>query len=139
MSKIIFIEPKSPNLHIFSKFPLPRLGIVLLGTIARSSGWDVAIYIEEQQEINWEDIQTADIVGISTITPTAPRAYAIADRIREMGIPVVMGGPHVTFMPEEALQHSDYLITGEAVNVFQRFLNALTISFIDNSLKWSQK
>lgn len=38
MRKIIFIEPKSPNLHIFSQFPLPRLGVFILGAIVKCQG-----------------------------------------------------------------------------------------------------
>lgn len=136
MPKIIFIEPKSPNLHIFSKFPLPRLGSVLLGTMAREAGWQVAVYVEEQQKIDWREMRTADIVGISTITPTAPRAYAIADRVRKMGITVIMGGPHVTFMPEEALEHCDFVVLGEAEAVFTGLINAIVegrdVGFVPN-------
>ena len=43
MRKIIFIEPKSPNLHIFSKFLLPRLGVFILGAIAKEKGWNVEV------------------------------------------------------------------------------------------------
>jgi radical SAM superfamily enzyme YgiQ (UPF0313 family) len=50
----------------------------------------------------------ADLVGLSFMTFNAPRAYAIADRFRrERGLPVIMGGFHPTFMPQEALRHAD--------------------------------
>jgi radical SAM superfamily enzyme YgiQ (UPF0313 family) len=123
MRKIIFIEPKSPNLHIFSKFLLPRLGIFILGSIVKEKGWDVEVIVEESQKIDFDKIRNADMVGISTITSTAPRAYAIADKIRSMDIPVIMGGPHVTFLPDEALEHADFVIRGEAEEAI--------ISFID--------
>jgi len=122
MRKIIFIEPKSPNLHIFSQFPLPRLGVFILGTIVREKGWDVEVIIEQSQHIDFEKIRNVDMVGISTITPTAPRAYAIADKIRSFGIPVIMGGPHVTFLPDEALEHADYVFRGEAEEALVSFL-----------------
>jgi radical SAM superfamily enzyme YgiQ (UPF0313 family) len=122
MPKVIFIEPKAPNLHIFSQFVLPRLGSIILATIARQEGWDAKVYIEEEIQIDWNEIATADLVGVSTITPTAPRAYAISDRVRGLGIPTIIGGPHVTFLPEEALQHSDYVIRGEGEIAFRRLL-----------------
>jgi radical SAM superfamily enzyme YgiQ (UPF0313 family) len=124
MSKIVFIEPKAPNLHIFSRFPLPRLGPLILGTMMKNRGWDVEIFVEEMREIDFDIIESADLVGISTITSTAPRAYAIADRVRGKGVPVIMGGPHVTFMAEEALQHADFVIRGEGEQTLMAFINA---------------
>lgn len=124
MSKIIFIEPKAPNLHIFSKFKLPRLGLYILGTLAKHRGWDVEIVYEEMQKIDFSQIESLDLVGISTITSTAPRAYKIADKIKKMGIPVIMGGPHVSFQTEEALGHADFVIRGEGEKALMAFLDA---------------
>jgi radical SAM superfamily enzyme YgiQ (UPF0313 family) len=126
MPKLVFIEPKSPNLHIFSQFPLPRLGVFILGTIARQRGWDVEILLEQSRSLDFEALRVADLVGISTITPTAPRAYAIADRVRSLGVPVLLGGPHVTFLPDEGLEHADYVIRGEAEEALDAFLAAWT-------------
>jgi radical SAM superfamily enzyme YgiQ (UPF0313 family) len=64
----------------------------------------------------------ADLVGISTITFTAKRAYEIADRFRQRGVKVVMGGIHPTMMSEEALEHSDSIVIGEAENVWPRLI-----------------
>jgi radical SAM superfamily enzyme YgiQ (UPF0313 family) len=125
--KIIFIEPKSPNLHIFSTFVIPRLGTLILGTIMKKRGWQVEVILEENEEIDFENIKSADIVGISTITSTAPRAYSIADKVRELGIPVIMGGPHVTFMPEEALTHCDFVIRSEGEKAFPVFIEQWTV------------
>src|SRR5437870_7962105 len=54
----------------------------------------------------------ADLVGISAITGTAPRAYEISARLRSRGIPVVLGGVHPTLMPEEAMHHADSIVVG---------------------------
>ncbi len=124
MSKITFIEPKAPNLHIFSKFMLPRLGIYILGTLAKQRGWDVEIIYEEMQKIDFSRVELSDVVGISTITSTAPRAYMLADKFREMGIPVIMGGPHVTFQTKEALEHADFVIRGEGEKALMAFFDA---------------
>ncbi len=124
MPKIVFIEPKAPNLHIFSQFPLPRLGTLILGTMMKQRGWDVEVFVEEMREIRFDAIRAADLVGISTITSTAPRAYHLADKVRAMGIPVIMGGPHVTFLAEEALEHADFVIRGEGEGPLLAFLDA---------------
>jgi radical SAM superfamily enzyme YgiQ (UPF0313 family) len=126
MPRIILIEPKSPNLHIFSQFPLPRLGVFILGAIAQKAGWDAEVIHEQSQRIDFEALRGADLIGISTITSTAPRAYAIADRVRGMGVPVILGGPHVTFLPDEGLEHAEYVIRGEAEEAMSLFLGAWT-------------
>ena len=61
MSKMIFIEPKAPNLHIFSKFMLPRLGLYVLGTLATQRDWDVEIVYEEMQKIDFSRVESPDL------------------------------------------------------------------------------
>jgi len=125
LKKIIFIEPKAPGFHIYSKWSLPRLGTVMLGTVLRNLGHDVKIYVEEIRKIEKENLYSADLVGISTITSTAPRAYSLADEIRERGIPVVMGGAHPTFMPDEALEHADFVVRGEGEDAIVELIDVL--------------
>jgi len=55
-----------------------------------------------------------DLVGISTCTFAARRAYQIADRYRAAGVPVVLGGFHPTLLPEEAADHADAVVAGDA-------------------------
>jgi radical SAM superfamily enzyme YgiQ (UPF0313 family) len=124
MPKITFIEPKAPNLHIFSQFPLPRLGTLILGTMMKRRGWDVDVFVEDFRKIDFDAVAAADLVGISTITSTAPRAYAIADKVRAIGIPVLMGGPHVTYLTEEALDHADFVVRGEGEAALTAFIDA---------------
>jgi radical SAM superfamily enzyme YgiQ (UPF0313 family) len=124
MPKIVLIEPKAPNLHIFSLYPLPRLGCLILGTMMRQLGWKVEVFVEEVRKVDFRAVQSADLVGISTITSTAPRAYALADKIRDMGIPVILGGPHVTFLAEEALDHAEFVIRGEGEQTLMDLIQA---------------
>ena len=124
MPKIVFIEPRAPNLHIFSQFPLPRLGVLILGTMMEQRGWDVDVYVEDIRRIDFSAVAGADLVGISTITSTAPRAYALADKVRAGGIPVLMGGPHVTFLADEALEHADFVFRGEGERPLMAFIDA---------------
>jgi radical SAM superfamily enzyme YgiQ (UPF0313 family) len=124
MPKIVLIEPKAPNLHIFSLYPLPRLGCLILGTMMKQRGWKVEVFVEEVRKVDFRAVQSADLVGISTITSTAPRAYALADKIRDMGIPVILGGPHVTFLAEEALDHAEFVIRGEGEQTLMDLIQA---------------
>lgn len=56
----------------------------------------------------------ADLVGLTVITGTAPRAYQLADSFRNRGMSVVLGGPHVTLIPEDAAPHADAVVVGYA-------------------------
>lgn len=125
IKKIIFIEPKPPGAHIYSKWGLPRLGTLVLGTMLKQAGFEVKIFIEDITGINFDDVFDADIVGISTITSTAPRAYELANIIRKAGVPVFMGGPHVSFLAEEALKHCDYVICGEGETAILPLIEAI--------------
>ena len=64
----------------------------------------------------------ADLVAITFHTPSAPHAYDLAARFRQRGITVVLGGPHVTLMPDEAQGHADVIFIGEAESHWPRFL-----------------
>jgi radical SAM superfamily enzyme YgiQ (UPF0313 family) len=64
-----------------------------------------------------EDIdfnEEPDLVGITLMTPMALRVYEIAGRFRQRGSKVVLGGIHSTAVPEEAAQHADSVVVGEA-------------------------
>jgi radical SAM superfamily enzyme YgiQ (UPF0313 family) len=54
-----------------------------------------------------------DLVGVSALTATAPRAFAIASAFRKRGVPVILGGIHPSFRPEEAAEHADAVFVGE--------------------------
>lgn len=64
----------------------------------------------------------ADVVAITFHTPSAPHAYSMADRFRHRGIPVALGGPHVTLLPDEAQAHADVIFIGEAESNWPQFL-----------------
>jgi radical SAM superfamily enzyme YgiQ (UPF0313 family) len=84
------------------------------------SNWTV-LHIDEA--VRAVDFATqADLVAITFHTPSAPHAYALAARFRQRGIPVVLGGPHVTLMPDEAQVHADVIFVGEAESHWPQFL-----------------
>jgi len=111
--KVRLIEPAPPVMHMWSYTAYPRLGLPMIGAALKAAGHDVRIYAPKTAPIDWDDVNGADVVGLSTTTSTAPAAYAMGDDLRARGIPVVMGGSHVTFRPEEALDHADYVARGE--------------------------
>ena len=125
LRKLVFVEPKSTHLHIYSRVCIPRLGSVLLGTIMRAKGYDVRVYIEDIQAIDMSELHAADLVAVSAITSTAPQSYKLADMMRAAGKVVVMGGTHTSFMPEEGMQHADFVVRGEGEFAFQELVDAL--------------
>lgn len=65
----------------------------------------------------------ADLVGISAMTPQAPRAYRIAAEFQRRGVPVAMGGFHPSLFPDEAGEHCDSVCIGEAEGAWPRLLD----------------
>jgi radical SAM superfamily enzyme YgiQ (UPF0313 family) len=76
---------------------------------------EVRIADEGVEPIDFND--PAELVGITSMTVQAPRAYEIAAEFRRRGKKVILGGFHPTFMPEEAAEHADAVCVGEAENV----------------------
>jgi radical SAM superfamily enzyme YgiQ (UPF0313 family) len=122
--KIKIICPRWPEgslwRHFFFRFPY-----LSLTALAALSPGEIEVTIEDEnvQEINFED--RPDLAAISIMTPLAKRGYAIADRFREESVPVVMGGFHATWMPDEAKQHADSVVLGEAEPSWVRLLEDL--------------
>lgn len=80
-----------------------------------------------------EDVQPvdfdvdADLIGLSFMTYNTPRAYEIADFFRtRRGKPVILGGFHPTFMPDETIQHADAVCIGEAEDTVPRLMEDFT-------------
>jgi radical SAM superfamily enzyme YgiQ (UPF0313 family) len=111
--KIRLIEPAPPSVNILSYGFYPRLGLPLIGAALKAAGHDVLIYCPQAAPIDRDDVASADLVGISTTTSTAPAAYALADELRAAGLRVILGGPHPTFVPDDALPHADFVARGE--------------------------
>jgi len=97
-----------------------RFSLLSLLTVAAETpaGHEIRIVDEQFDDIPWDD--PVDLVGITCMTALAPRAYAIADAFRARQVPVVLGGMHPTFCLEEALQHADAVVAGDAEGVWPR-------------------
>jgi len=69
-----------------------------------------------------KELKDVDLVGITVLSKTALRAYKIADAYRKKGIPVALGGIHPTAVPEEAKEHADSVVLGEAEEVWPHLI-----------------
>ena len=84
--------------------------------------WEVTLIDENLSHPDYRRLPKPDLVGVTAFTSQAPRAYEVAEMYHEMGVPVVMGGIHATFCRDEALEHVDAVITGEAESVWGQVL-----------------
>lgn len=101
-------------------FQLPPLALATVAA-ATPEYIDVRIVDEAIEPINYNS--NADLVGITALTRFAPHAYEIADRFRENGVKVVMGGMHPSALPKEAIKHCDSVVIGEAEGIWTRLIN----------------
>jgi radical SAM superfamily enzyme YgiQ (UPF0313 family) len=107
---------------------LPLLGNLTMGTLLRRAGHEVSVFKEnvvrayhDRRDAFHPAIRSADVVGITAVTQTIKRAYKIADALKRQ-FPekrVIMGGPHVSAMPQEAVSHADHVVVGEGESVIR--------------------
>ncbi len=124
--KIVLISPKGPLYRhrggIFKKNL--RYAPLTLTTLAAYVPPELNATVEildegiEDVDLNLE----ADLIGMTVITGSSMRAYALADHFRARGIPVVLGGPHITLIPEDAQPHADAVVAGYAEDTWPRLL-----------------
>lgn len=81
------------------------------------------------------EFREADIVGITAYTASVYRAYQIAQIYRKQGIPTVMGGIHVSMMPEEAVNYCDAVVIGEAECIWPKVLEDFEAGKMQNQYK----
>src|SRR5580693_324259 len=111
-----------PHLWMFllrSITPLGHQVFLVDGNAQRMSPNELAHYVTEKH---------IGLVGIGAMTRMIRKAYLMADAVRAVGVPVVMGGPHVTEVPGEALgrdgvpRHADAVALGEADYTWPRIV-----------------
>ena len=124
--KIVLISPKGPLYRhkggIFRKsLRYQPLTLTTLAALIPSALNATLELIDEGIQDIPDDLQ-ADLIGMTVITGTAKRTYELSRRFRDRGIPVVLGGPHVTLMPNEALENADAICTGYSEDSWPRLL-----------------
>jgi len=127
--KLYLINPRFRYKHYAAQHELAEifgkekvtvpLALPILAALTPRS-WDVTLIDEESDDIPWR--ARPDLVGITTLAPTAGRAYQIADTYRQLGVPVVLGGSYATYMVDEALEHADAVVVGEAEGAWETLL-----------------
>ncbi len=119
---LLLVVPKN---HVFRGWTLSKgflyqplnLGIIAALT---PSDWKIKIIDESVREFRYYD---ADLVGITSFTSTAMRAYEIASIYRVNKVPVIMGGIHASMAPDDALKHVDTIVKGEAESIWPEVIS----------------
>jgi len=105
---------------ISSPFRLQRVNLPLLAALTPTGNTITMV----EEAFAPDDIhQDVDLVGITVLTELAQRAYQIADAYRQKAVKVVMGGIHPTVLPDEALEHADAVVVGEAEGAWPRLVS----------------
>ena len=119
--KLLLVSPGWPKGRLWGElgFKFPSLSLAAIAA-ATPPEWQVRLGDENLRPLDLScEVQ---LVGITAMTPQAPRAYEIAGAFRARGIAVVMGGYHASNLPEEALRHVDAVVVGEGDQVWPRLL-----------------
>ncbi|MGC9123470.1 MAG: B12-binding domain-containing radical SAM protein [Thermoplasmata archaeon] len=136
--KILFISPPTDSaIKSVIGTTGPPLGLAYLASVAREKGFDARIVDSLAENLTYYDVEkiirqySPDIVGITSTTSMIPDAYAVARMAKNVSkdIVTIMGGPHVTFLPELTLQECseiDYIVKGEGEIAFSGILDILT-------------
>jgi len=123
MSHVTFIYPcvgRFPDAGYVRSWQMQPLSIAILSALTPAT-WERSFYDDRLEEIDFDE--PTDLVAISIETYTARRGYQIAAEYRKRGVPVVMGGYHATFRPDETLKHADAVCVGGAEGVWARILD----------------
>lgn len=132
--KLILISPLAEKSLLGGDFyfRMPYLGLLKVAALTPQD-WEVSIIDEKVEGVDFD--QHADLVGITAMTPAVNRGYRIADEFRSRGKKVVMGGMHISKLPEEALQHCDSVVIGEAEGLWQTLLDDFTKGQLQKTYK----
>lgn len=100
---------------------LPSLGLL---TVAALTPPDVEVEYIEYDEVPEDDadLERFDLVGLSSFTARIDATYRLADRYRALGVPVVLGGLHVSLMPDEAQAHADAIVVDGAEGAWPQLI-----------------
>jgi radical SAM superfamily enzyme YgiQ (UPF0313 family) len=111
----LIVPATQENLIRRKKAPCLHLGLAMVAALTPP---DVEVSLTDENVTTIDFQKETDLVGITAITITAKRAYEIADTFRAMGVKVVLGGSHPSALPQEASQHADSVVIGEAEGIW---------------------
>ena len=129
--KILFITPYDNNYRYRNAFTrslsyMPLTMPYLAALTPEGAAAEFKAVDEGVQKCNYEKLGFYDIVAITSVTSSVKRGYELADYFKGKGSYIVMGGHHVSLLPEEAAEHADTVLTGPADRTWREFINDYT-------------
>jgi len=130
LAKVVLIYPREtdPPVEVTSfKSRMARYGVIAVASHLKAKGHDVTVFDElSGGRVRLAPVAAADYVCFSFLSFCARRAYAMADRFRrDLGSTVILGGSHVSVMPEEAVDHCAYVVRNEGEHTAAELIEAL--------------
>ena len=123
MIRLLMIQPENREINRFRRLQFnnfSQITIPYLAAFVDNSLYTITLIDEYCRKIPYH--KRFDLVAITVNTPNAPHCYEISAHFRRLGSKVVMGGPHVTLLSDEAAVHCDYLVLGEGEVTWKQFL-----------------
>ncbi len=117
--KLQLIAPAIQENTPLKKALCPPLGLAMVAALTPP---EVEVSLTDENVTVVDFQKETDLVGITALTITAQRAYEIADTFRARGVKVILGGIHPSTLPEEASQHADAVVIGEAEGIWPNLL-----------------
>jgi radical SAM superfamily enzyme YgiQ (UPF0313 family) len=119
--KLLLISPsRRLGKRVLKALKMPQLGLHILASLTPGDV-DITLVDEDIGEVDFS--LDFDLVGISCMTATANRGYWLSEMYRQRGSKVVLGGIHPTILPQEAIQHADAVVIGEAEGCWADVVN----------------
>jgi len=135
--KVLLVEPPTAtDIKKVLNTVSPPLGLAYLASVARNEGFNVKIIDSLAENLSFNELEKKikeydpDVVGITSTTTSIPDAYKVAEISKRINpnVITVIGGPHVTFVPELTLKESPYIdivVRGEGEEIFKQLLHNL--------------
>ena len=129
MLKVALINPNQ-----FTKYPQPPMGLALIAALLERAGYPVTVIDANALDLRPEDVvplvSDADVIGLTAMTPSVNRAIVMARHLRQAypDLPIILGGPHATLLPEKTLAIApeiNIVVRGEGEDTILELLSAL--------------
>ncbi len=132
----LIVPATQENIRRRKKGLIPPLGLAMVAAVTPP---EVEVSLTDENVTGIDFQKEIDLVGITALTATASRAYEIADNFRARGVKIILGGAHPSALPDEASQHADAIVIGEAEGIWPNLVNDLKANRLQRVYRQSER